>query len=301
MMSDSLTPSLSPFGREGQKDKIDFCDRLVVIATMHRKELVIAPILQTSLGVRVAVPQNFDSDLFGTFTRDVDRPANQVETAKLKAETGLELIDADLAIASEGSFFPHPMLGIACNREIVLLLDKKHNFTVYGESLSTDTNFRHQEISSYEQAYDFALKVGFPDHAIVLMQDAKTSAKEAIYKGITSEDLLKESVHKLLKQSSQIHIETDMRSLYNPTRMSNIAKATEDLVRKLQQFCLHCNFVNFDVVKKIKGLPCELCGLPTQVTRTHVYQCDRCQFQQEELFPSGIKTADPMYCNYCNP
>ena len=305
MTSDSLTPSPSPTGRGEKDNKIDhsinFSDRLVVIATMHRKELVIAPILQTSLGVRVAVPQNFDSDLFGTFTRDVDRPANQVETAKLKAETGLELIDADLAIASEGSFFPHPMLGIPCNREIVLLLDKKHNFTVYGESLSTDTNFRHQEISSYEQAYDFALKVGFPDHAIVLMQDAKTSAKEAIYKGITSEDLLKESVHKLLKQSSQIHIETDMRSLYNPTRMSNIAKATEDLVRKLQQLCLHCNFVNFDVVKKIKGLPCELCGLPTQVTRTHVYQCDRCQFQQEELFPNGIKTADPMYCNYCNP
>ncbi len=305
MTSDSLTPSPSPTGRGEKDNKIDhsinFSDRLVVIATMHRKELVIAPILQTSLGVRVAVPQNFDSDLFGTFTRDVDRPANQVETAKLKAETGLELIDADLAIASEGSFFPHPMLGIPCNREIVLLLDKKHNFTVYGESLSTDTNFRHQEISSYEQVYDFALKVGFPDHAIVLMQDAKTSAKEAIYKGITSEDLLKESVHKLLKQSSQIHIETDMRSLYNPTRMINIAKATEDLVRKLQQLCPHCNFVNFDVVKKIKGLPCELCGLPTQVTRTHVYQCDRCQFQQEELFPNGIKTADPMYCNYCNP
>ena len=305
MTSDSLTPSPSPTGRGEKDNKIDhsinFSDRLVVIATMHRKELVIAPILQTSLGVRVAVPQNFDSDLFGTFTRDVDRPANQVETAKLKAETGLELIDADLAIASEGSFFPHPMLGIPCNREIVLLLDKKHNFTVYGESLSTDTNFRHQEISSYEQAYDFALKVGFPDHAIVLMPNATTSAKETIYKGITSENLLKESVHELLKQSPQIHIETDMRSLYNPTRMSNIAKATEDLVRKLQQLCPHCDFVNFDVVKRIKGLPCELCGLPTQVTRTHVYQCDHCQFQQEELFPNGIKTADPMYCNYCNP
>jgi len=268
---------------------------------MHRKELAIAPILQTSLGVIVTVPQDFDSDLFGTFTRDIDRPANQVETAKLKAEKALEIIDADLAIASEGSFFPHPMLGIPFNREIVFLLDQKHNFSVYGEFLSTDTNFRHQEISSYEQAYEFALKVGFPDHAIVLMPDAKTSAKEAIYKGITSEDLLKESVNELLKQSSQIHIETDMRSLYNPTRMNNIAKATEELVRKLQQFCPHCDFVNFDVVKKIKGLPCEICGLPTQVTRTHIYRCNRCQFQQEVLFPDQVQFADPMYCSYCNP
>ncbi len=297
----SNAPIPSPAGRGDQGNPIDFCDRIAVIATMHRKEFAIAPILQASLGVRVTVAQDFDSDLFGTFTRDIERPANQVETAKLKAEKALELVAADLAIASEGSFFPHPMLGIPYNREIVLLLDQKHNFTVYGEFLSADTNFRHREISSYEQAYDFALKVGFPDHAIVLMQDAKTSAKESIYKGITSEDLLKESVHELLKQSPLIHIETDMRSLYNPTRMSNIAKATEDLVRKLQQFCPNCNFVDFDVMDKIKGLPCELCGLPTQVTRAHVYRCDRCQFQQEVLFPDEVQTADPMYCSYCNP
>ncbi len=299
--NEALTPSPSPQGRGEQDDWIDFCDRIAVIATMHHKEFAIAPILQVSLGVSVTVPQDFDSDLFGTFTRDIDRPANQVETAKLKAEKALELVNADLAIASEGSFFPHPMLGIPYNREIVLLLDQKHNFTVYGECLSADTNFRHREISSYEQAYDFALKVGFPDHAIVLMSDANTSAKETMYKGINSEALLKESVDALLRQSPQIHIETDMRSLYNPTRMSNIAKATEDLVRKLQQLCPNCNFVNFDVVKRLKGLPCELCGLPTQVTRANVYRCDRCQFQQEVLFPNAIQIADPMYCSYCNP
>ena len=298
-MNDDITPS--PNGRGGQDNRIEFCDRLVVIATMHRKETAIAPILQTSLGLRSIVPQDFDSDLFGTFTRDIDRPANQIETAKLKAEKALELVDADLAIASEGSFFPHPILGIPYNREIVLLLDKKHNFAVYGESLSTDTNFRYQVISSYEQAHEFALKVGFPDHGIVLMEDAHISAKEAIHKGINSEDMLKDLVNQLLRRSPQIHIETDMRSLYNPTRMKNIAKATEDLVRKLQQLCPNCNFVAFDVVENLKGLRCELCRFPTQVTRSHLYQCDRCDFKQESLFPDGVQFADPMYCSYCNP
>lgn len=301
MTNDALTPSPSPTRRGEQDNRIDFTNRLAVIATMHRKELAIAPILQTALGIKVTVPQDFDSDRFGTFTRDVERPANQIETAKIKAEKVLEIIDADLAIASEGSFFPHPMLGIAYNREIVLLLDQKHNFTVYGESLSPDTNFCHQTISSYAQAYDFAIKIGFPDHAVVLMPDAKTSAKESIYKGINSEDSLQKSVCKLLCQASQIHIETDMRALYNPTRMKNITKATEDLVRKLQQLCPNCNFVNFDIVEKIKGLPCELCGLPTSSTRAHVYRCDRCNLQQEIAFPHGDRTANPMYCNYCNP
>ncbi|MBD2187938.1 DUF6671 family protein [Pseudanabaena mucicola] len=280
---------------------IEFTDRTAVIATMHRKEIAIAPILQTSLGIKATVPHDFDSDLFGTFTRDIDRPANQIETAKIKAARALEISNGDLAIASEGSFFPHPLLGIAYNRELVLLLDKKHNFSVYGEALSSDTNFRHQVISSYEQAYDFAIKIGFPDHAVVLMPNAQTSAKESIYKGINSEELLKKSVHDLLQKTSQLHIETDMRALYNPTRMKNIAKATEDLVRKLQQLCPNCNFVNFDVVQKLKGLRCEICGLPTQVTRAHLYKCDRCDFKQEVLFPDGIQLADPMYCSYCNP
>jgi len=280
---------------------IEFTDRLLVIATMHRKELAIAPILETKLGVRVTVPQGFDSDQFGTFTRDIDRPANQIETAKIKAARALEMSNADLAIASEGSFFPHPILGIAYNRELVVLMDKKYDFTVYGESVSTDTNFRHQEISSYDQAYEFALKIGFPNHAVVLMPNAQTSAKQSIYKGINSIELLKEQVMELLSIFPTIHIETDMRALYNPTRMNNITKATEDLVRKLQQLCPNCDFVNFDIAERLKGLPCELCGLPTQSIRAHLYKCDRCEFQQEILFPDGVKFGDPMYCVYCNP
>ena len=301
MTSDALTPNSSPIGRGEQDNRIDFYDRLAVIATMHRKELAIAPILKTSLGMLATVPQNFNSDLFGTFTRDIERPANQIDTARLKAENALNLVDADLAIASEGSFSPHPMLGIPYNREIVLLLDQKHNFTVYGECLSPETNFRHQVISSYEQAYEFALKIGFPDHAIILMSHDQTSAKALIYKGINSVEHLKDAVIEMLRIYSTIRIETDMRALYNPTRMKNITKATEDLVRKLKQLCPNCNFVDFDIVKRLRGLPCELCGLPTQTTRAHLYQCDRCQFQQENIFPDGIQFADPMYCSYCNP
>jgi hypothetical protein len=87
------------------KGLIEFADRHAVIATRHRKELAIAPILETGLGLRITVPPDFDSDLFGTFTRDINRPANQIQTAKLKAKRAIELMDIDLAIASEGSFF----------------------------------------------------------------------------------------------------------------------------------------------------------------------------------------------------
>ena len=48
---------------ERQDNFVGFRDRLAVIATMHRKELAIAPILESSLGVKVIVPQDFNSDL----------------------------------------------------------------------------------------------------------------------------------------------------------------------------------------------------------------------------------------------
>jgi hypothetical protein len=63
-----------------------FCDRVGVLATMHQKERVIAPLLERELGIKVVVPQNFDTDAFGTFTREIKRPGDQLQAARLKAQ-----------------------------------------------------------------------------------------------------------------------------------------------------------------------------------------------------------------------
>lgn len=106
-----------------------------------------------------------------------------------------------------------------------------------------------------------------------------------------------------LKKSStgKINIETDMRTLYNHTRMQNIAKATKSLMEKIFQICPKCACPGFDLVENRRGLPCGLCNLPTAAIRAVIYQCKKCGFQQENLFPHGIKTADPAQCMYCNP
>jgi len=54
-----------------------FSDRLAVLATMHQKERVIAPLLERELGIKVIVPPDFNTDIFGTFTREVKRPGTQ--------------------------------------------------------------------------------------------------------------------------------------------------------------------------------------------------------------------------------
>ncbi|PMB24860.1 hypothetical protein CEN47_17470 [Fischerella thermalis CCMEE 5319] len=281
-----------------------FNNRIAVLATKHQKERVIAPILEAELRMKVVVPEDFDTDVFGTFTREVKRPGNQVEAARLKAKKALELTGESLAIASEGSFGPHPEIPfISGNREVVLLLDQIHNLEIVGEELSANTNHNHLVVESVEQALQFAQKVGFPEHGLVVMFDELPNDKTEVIKGITSEEKLIEAVNFVLKNSptGKAHLETDMRAMHNPTRMKNIEKATRDLLRKINSCCPECSMPGFAITSRIRGLPCALCYMPTSLTRAVIYQCQKCGFTQEELFPHGSEYAEPVNCNYCNP
>lgn len=269
---------------------------------MHQKEKAIAPLLKQSLDIDVIVPPNFNSDRFGTFTRDVDRPAGQLETARIKALAALELMDATIAIASEGSFSPHPALPfLPCDREIVVLIDRQHDLEIVGEAVSTETNFSHVAIASLGEALKFAQKVGFPAHGLVVMPDAKAKETNQFIKGITTETQLIQSVTQMLETVGSAHLETDMRAMHNPTRMKVIQQATQDLIQKANQLCPSCHIPGFALVERRSGLPCELCSHPTKQTLTVIYRCQKCQFEQPKMYPNGIQTADPMYCDFCNP
>ena len=37
------------------------------------------------------------------------------------------------------------------------------------------------------------------------------------------------------------------------------------------------------------GLPCEQCGRPTDIPLYDVYECDKCQFTQDVIFPNQKK------------
>jgi hypothetical protein len=285
-----------------------FANRAVVIATMHHKEQAIAPLIESALCVKTQVPDNFDTDRLGTFTRDIQRPADQLATARLKAEAALALTGESIAIASEGSFGPHPQIPFAaCDRELVVLLDTQHQLEIVGEALSTQTNFQGQTIRSVQAALDFAKAVGFPEHGLVVMDseiaEGVSSPNSAIAKGITTEASLIEAVTLALERSPnrEAHIETDMRALYNPTRMQVIGEATAALVQNIEQLCPNCGYPGFTITQRYPGLPCSLCQAATLLTLSAVHKCKRCRFQQSRQFPDGNQFADPTYCPCCNP
>lgn len=281
-----------------------FAECSALLATMHGKASVIAPILLETLQLQVTTPAAFNTDAFGTFTRDIPRPGDQLQTARAKANAILEQFGGAIAIASEGSFGPHPLLPmLPSDREIVLLVDQRYGLEVVGEALSTQTNFSHCTIETLEQALEFADKIGFPQHGLIAMTHAEAKNPEEIIKGITTADQLADAMLALKDCSSKgsVHLETDMRAMHNPMRMQVIAEATQNLVQNLTRRCPACQWPNFALAERKAGLLCGWCGAPTDLIRSVIYHCQHCGFSQESFFPNGQETADPGQCQFCNP
>jgi hypothetical protein len=277
-----------------------FKGRRLIIATKHHKEKVIAPLLEKALGVTCFIDKSFDTDTLGTFSGEIERKQDPVSTAKLKCLKAMELNNCDLGIASEGSFGAHPSIVFAgADDEFLIFIDKKNELEIIVRELSTETNFNGKKIRSEKDLMDFAELVKFPSHALIL-KSSKTETK-AIFKGITSFTVLKEAFTILLKKHHSVFAETDMRAMYNPSRMAVIQDAAEKLANKIQSFCPECNTPGFGVTDLKKGLPCDLCGLPTKSTLSLIYTCQKCQYLSEDFYPNNKKVEDPMYCNLCNP
>jgi hypothetical protein len=125
-----------------------FNNRAVLIATKHHKEKVIAPLLQAHFNMTTAVPPDFDTDNFGTFSGEIERKNGALETLRQKCVAAMNQYGYDLGIASEGSFGPHPTLFFGhADDELLVIIDKKNNLEIIAREVSLDTNFNSETIS----------------------------------------------------------------------------------------------------------------------------------------------------------
>ncbi len=61
-----------------------------VLATMHGKERVISPPLESEPGLGVSLADGLATDRFGTFTREVERTGLQLDAARAKIVGGFD-------------------------------------------------------------------------------------------------------------------------------------------------------------------------------------------------------------------
>ena len=277
-----------------------FIGRNLLVASKHEKEKVIAPLLQKALGVLPFVLHNLDTDIFGTFTGEIERVDDPFTTIRRKAEWGLSQTNDDLVVASEGSFGPHPSLFfVPADDEILLFIDKKNNIEVIAREVSTETNFGHAEVKSEKELIDFAQKSLFPSHGLILSGDKIRD--NFFVKGILDEDTLFTAFHYLLKRFQKVTVQTDMRAMYNPSRMRVIEKACSKLIQNIESCCPVCSCPGFSIREVLPGLPCSLCGSSTNSTLAHLYVCQKCNHKKKQLYPNGKEKEEPTFCDYCNP
>ena len=274
-----------------------------ILATMHAKEKVVAPIVERFLGLRLEVTAGVDTDAFGTFSRDIERVGSQLDAARAKIEAAFERIpDLQIGLASEGSFGPHPYIPFCpLEREIVVLVDRRSGLELVGRHATPDTNFAHVVFADIARGLDFAEKVGFPDHGVIVMgcRDGQPAHDLGLIKDAETWDDLTSALHQVVDKAGTAFVETDMRAHRNPKRMRAIKRATIDLVRRARSPCPACGRPGYAVTERLPGLPCSWCGEPTLLIRASVQSCVGCGWRAERAVEAVV--AEPAHCGECNP
>ncbi len=281
----------------------------VALATRHGKERVIGRALRHGLGASLLHVTSVDTDALGTFSGDVPRRGTALEACLAKAEAALAAGGTEFAIASEGSFGPHPQLPLLpAGMECLVFLDRQRGLTISEQGLAPRTNFAHRLLGAVAasgpdpELANWLARVGFPRHRLIVRAHLQGSPG-TVEKGLGHWEELAPAISRAAAASSDglALLETDMRAHCNPTRMAAIRRLAFRLVRRLARPCPACQNPGWGVVGQQPGLPCAECGLPTGMTRALIWGCSQCGHQDEQPRPDGRERADPGQCDWCNP
>lgn len=273
--------------------------QVAAFLTQHGKEALIAPILEPILGCQVKRIEGYDTDQLGTFSGEIKRLENQIETARTKARIGIEISGMSTSLASEGAFISDPYSGLVpWNVEVVLWLDTKSQFEVIGIAQGPTLSLQ-QTVRTVEELEIFAKHAAFPSHHLVLRPESESDRR--IDKGISSWEKLKQSFIECQSQSTNgaVFVEHDHRAFSHPTRQEMIKNAAKDLLKKFQSTCPQCEAPGFALTGHTSGLPCKSCGSKTKSPISYTLSCRVCHFSEEKS--SDERFSDPSRCDVCNP
>ena len=277
--------------------------RRAVLTTMHRKEAAIAPPLQNKLRLKVEVNRGINTDVLGTFTREVAREKDMLATAIEKARIGMKQSRQSLGISSEGSFGPHPSIPfLGINRELIVFVDDERHIVVHELVTTEDTNFSSAAVSPDEDVSEFLRAAQFPDHAVVISPHESLDYRPT-FKGIRERTVLHGLIRRCADASSdgKALLQTDMRANFNPTRMKVIATCADKLADRLRSECPECLEVGWGIVDIERGLPCDFCGEATKAVKFEIWGCVRCTYREKRFRLDGRASSVQQHCDSCNP
>ena len=275
-----------------------------ILTTKHAKSIAIAPPFWEKLEASV-LEYVVDTDALGTFSGEVEREGNALECARRKCEWSLERLGdkVEFALASEGSFGPHPFIPfLPCDHEILYFIDRRHGFHLHMSHLSEKTNYRTEAVGSLDALQKLAEDAQFPSHALILRPNGRET-KAPLFKGVDTQLELEAAFRECMKNASdgKVWVETDMRAQFNPSRMEVIGELTAKLADRLATHCPKCSTPGWGKVRVEKGLKCNWCGSETELVKSEIFGCVKCDYEETSGRADGLTHSEPGNCGYCNP
>ena len=270
------------------------------LATIHAKELAVAPPFWRLLDAQIVVAPNVDTDSLGTFSGEVPRPAPVVETCAAKAELAFRTLDVDCAIASEGSYGPIDRVPLnPAGVEVMAFVDRRRGLRVI-ETLATHrTNWRLMRFKAGDPGVPLAVKaLGFPDYGVFVICNSDSSQP---VKELACLDEVVAAVDREASRSEDglAMLIADMRAHRNPMRMKVLRALSWKLARRLQRLCPKCHTPGFGHIESRRGLPCEDCGDATHWIDFEIDGCAACGHAVGRPRKDGRLTASKLSCASC--
>jgi ribosomal protein S27AE len=239
-----------------------------------------------------------DTDIFGTFTGEIERVGTPLETAIKKARLGIETTGNPIAIASEGSVGPDPLFGfINANIETMVFIDDDLDIQVH-ETIKSNEIVAFTTTTLKTDLGVFLKKADFPNHALIVKPHHGTGA----IKGVRTLQELEEAILKARDSSSdgEAIIESDLRAMSSPSRQKNISNVALKLVQRLSHLCPQCQTPGWGLTSFVRGVECSQCGdMSKEAIKQEILGCVKCEYT---AFGAVINvTLDPARCMSCNP
>lgn len=241
-----------------------------------------------------------DTDILGSFAGEVKRVDGALETAIKKARLGLDATGELLGLASEGSIGTDSMLPVPVDEEIIVFVNLEDDYEVWESLRSFDIVARSIRVNGFDDLHTFLHSADFPHHGLIVSPSDQSHS--LVRKGIHDYEILRKSVREISQVSADSHaiISTDLRAHHCPSRRLNIEKAASQLAMRLREQCPSCLTSGWGVVRVIQGLPCAWCTAETRLVREKVFGCVSCDHELGQR-NSTSDTADPQWCERCNP
>jgi hypothetical protein len=277
---------------------MSYLKKQILMASKHQKERVVAPIFKKYLGCHL-LASDLDTDQFGTFTGEVARLKDALSTCKDKAILAAKHSNYPYAVASEGSFGPHPQMPFfAYAQEWMVFVDLDLGLCIQEEWRTQETNYQTKLIEPKTDIQEFLKQTGFPSHALCLQT---ANLKTVLAKGIQTEEELFHCLEQGFKQENQLLLSTDMRAMMNPTRMQVIEKLAEKLALRILSLCPACQTPGYGQQGWAGYLNCRQCDWSSNVPAFEVWACMKCNYQEQKTRQDGKVSLEPQYCQFCNP